>query len=174
MLLPLVVVAALASGCFDDDTAGSDGMAGSSIAPHGEAAISLRITYHRHLDRRHFHGDVVVGDPILLRCDPPATGSEIGDAGADGAVDDARSACLALRSFPRRYFGTPTWTCRYTHAWVTVQGLFEGSSVRRRYDLCEYPQARAWTDLGGTTLRASVPAGSPEASTGQSGGASAP
>lgn len=87
--------------------------------------------------------------PLTLRCSPPA-----------GTIPAADVACFAISRAPSRYFGRSTASCigpplRWS---VRGRGTFRGRPIRRTYDMCDFPEARSWTDLGGTKLVGIVPA----------------
>jgi hypothetical protein len=90
-------------------------------------------------------GDIVHrrSPPLTLRCSPPG-----------GTLPEPDVACFAIATDRARYFGQPSAGCigpplRWS---VHIKGKFRGQHVRRVYDMCDYPEARAWTDLGGTDL----------------------
>jgi hypothetical protein len=117
-------------------------------------STTFTITY-RHDQLRQTGPMVKVSDPPLhLSCNP-----------AVGDVTNPAEACRLIQAHPARYIGRAGHVCRgpVTRWDVKIHGLFRGRPVSRDYDMCDYPQARAWTDLGGTTLIGVVPAGSPEA-----------
>jgi hypothetical protein len=96
---------------------------------------------------------VSVLDRVTLTCDP-----------AGGNLPDPATACGKLQADPDRYVGPATdavcigpvirWS-------VSISGHLDGRKVSHSYDMCDYPQAAAWTDLGGTKLKGVVPPGSP-------------
>jgi len=155
----LVVIAVLAGGCLGSGSGalGSSGRSDSTIPPHGGPFTSLKITYRGDAFQNGKVVQVTVGQPILLSCDPPS-----------GHVMDPTAACRLLHANRKRFVGRASPDCMGgPMRWnVTIQGLLFGHPVRRRYDMCDYPEARAWTDLGGTQLIGIVPGGSPEAQAG--------
>jgi hypothetical protein len=144
------VIALLAAGCYDSGSA-------SGPLPSQTARVpltALRITYQRDEIRNGQVVRVVSGHPITLRCDPPS-----------GGVTDSASACSQIDADPQRFIGRVSGGSCVGPAlrWrVGIRGVVEGRPVNVRYDMCDYPEARAWTDLGGTQLVGVVPAGSPE------------
>jgi hypothetical protein len=117
-------------------------------------STTFTITY-RHDQLQQTGPMVRVSDPPLhLSCNP-----------AVGDVTNPAEACRLIQAHPARYIGRAGHVCRgpVTRWDVKIHGLFRGRPVSRDYDMCDYPQARAWTDLGGTTFIGVVPAGSPEA-----------
>ena len=147
-LLVASVLLVVAPACFGDD-ADSTHTAGSSPT----VTTELTIVYNRDVIR---NDKVVVihSSPLTLTCDP-----------ASGDVTNPAAACRALKTHPERFVGHASAGCigppfRWS---VTIAGELDGQPVSRTYDMCAYPQARAWTDLGGTKLVGIVPASSPEA-----------
>lgn len=91
--------------------------------------------------------------PVTLRCSP-----------AGGTVPEPKLACFAIGSDPGRYFGQASAGCiGPTLRWsVRITRTFRAQHVGRTYDMCDVPEARAWTDLGGTNLVGIVSARSVE------------
>jgi PASTA domain len=87
--------------------------------------------------------------PLTLRCSPPG-----------GTLPNPAVACFAIEHSPGRYLGHGAAGCfGPLFRWaIHVTGTFRGQPVRRTYDMCAIPEARAWTDLGGTPLVGIVPA----------------
>ena len=138
----------LAPACFGDDAA-TNQPAESSPTP----TTRLAIVYNRDV----FRNEKLVAvhsKPLTLACNPAA-----------GDVTDPAAACRALATHPNRFVGRVASTCvGPPNRWsVTITGELDGQRISRTYDMCAYPEARAWTDLGGTKLIGVVPAGSPEA-----------
>ena len=86
---------------------------------------------------------------LTLRCSPPG-----------GTLPDPDVACFAIGRTPGRYLGRGVAGCigpplRWS---LHITGTFGGQPIRRTYDMCAFPEARSWTDLGGTCLVGIVPA----------------
>jgi Subtilisin inhibitor-like len=128
----LATVVALAPAC----------VGGGSAEPGTELTV---------LYERQTHASVL--DRVTLTCDP-----------AGGNLSDPAAACRRLHADPDRYVGqVMDVACigpviRWS---VTISGHLDGRKVSHSYDVCDYPQASAWTDLGGTKLKGVVPAVSP-------------
>ena len=141
----LLVASALlvvAPACFGDDAAGTH-PAELSPTPTTELTIAYKADAFNH------------SAPLTLTCNP-----------VSGDVTNPAAACRLLAAHPDRFVGLPSaWACfGGEHRWsVTISGELDGQPVANTYDMCAYPQARAWTDLGGTDLIGVVPARSPEA-----------
>jgi hypothetical protein len=102
---------------------------------------SLTITY-RHGAFQHHKFVTLSSVPLFLSCDP-----------ASGTLPNPARACHLIQTDPM-YVGEPTSTCfgpllRWD---VKITGTIRGKGVSRDYDMCDDPQARAWTDLGGAKL----------------------
>jgi hypothetical protein len=111
-------------------------------------ATSLTITY-RHTAIQH-RKEVLLSDrPLFLSCDP-----------ASGTLPDPARACHLIQTRPR-YVAQVTGVSCIGGAlrWdVQIAGRILGKPVSRDYDMCAYPQARLWTNLGGTHYQGIVPA----------------
>jgi hypothetical protein len=135
-MVAIPVVAALAGGCV-----------GGSAA---EPGTDLTILYER-------APHITMLDRLTLTCDP-----------AGGSLPNPSAACRAIHADPNRFVGkvkAPSCIGGVVRWSVTVSGHLDTRRVSHTYDECDYPQARAWTDLGGTKLIGVVPASSPEALT---------
>jgi hypothetical protein len=142
------VLLVVAPACFGDDAAGTR-PAESGPTP----TTDLAVVYNRDVFR---NGESVVvhSRPLTLACNP-----------ASGDVTDPAAACRALATHPSRFVGRASPSCiGPPNRWsVTITGGLGGQPISRTYDMCAYPEARAWTDLGGTKIVGVVPAGSPRA-----------
>ena len=111
-----------------------------------EPTTDLTVLYER-------EPHVSVLDRVTLTCDP-----------AGGNLPDPSAACRKLHADSERYVGQATDAAcigpviRWS---VTISGQLDGRKVSRSYDMCDYPQASTWTDLGGTKLKGVVPANGP-------------
>jgi len=81
--------------------------------------------------------------PLTLHCSPPG-----------GSLPDPAVACFAIERSPGRYLGRGAAGCigpsvRWS---LDITGTYRGRPIRRTYDMCAAPEARAWTDLGGSRL----------------------
>jgi hypothetical protein len=133
-LMPALALALLVSACF-----------GGSAARRPVTA--LRIVYSRDV-MRGTKPAVVHSRPLTLACDPPS-----------GDLRDPAAACHALLAHPATFVGRPRSACigpilRWS---VHISGALRGRRISRTYDMCAYPQAHAWTHLGGTKLIGVVP-----------------
>ena len=129
------ILALLATACL-----GSTG--GSSTAVSRPPPTNLTIVYVRDLIA---NGKTVHrrSARLTLRCSPPG-----------GSLPNPAVACFAIERSPGRYLGRVAAGCigpqlRWS---LRVGGTFRGQPIRRTYDMCAVPEARAWTDLGGTRL----------------------
>jgi PASTA domain len=137
----LAVLAVLASACL-----GSSGV--SSQVRLRPSATELRIVYVTDVvaQGRTVHRRSTL---LTLRCSPPG-----------GSMPSPAVACFAISHSPGRYLGRGLSGCigpplRWS---LHITGSFRGRSIRRTYDMCAFPEARAWTDLGGTGLVGIIPA----------------
>ena len=119
----------------------------SSSVRHVKPSTVLTIVYRQDTLRA---GKFVVvrSRPLRLTCDP-----------ASGNLPNPAGACRRIQSDRAGFFGTPSGGCfggdlRWS---VAIHGVLDGRRVSRTYDMCAYPQARAWTDLGGTKHNGIVP-----------------
>lgn len=119
-----------------------------------QSTITALTIIYRHDELQNGKIVRVTDPPLHLSCTP-----------AVGDVSNPENACRLIQSHPARFIGKPGISCiGPVIRWdVKIHGLLHGRPVSRDYDMCAYPQARAWTDLGGTKLIGIVPAGSPEA-----------
>ena len=129
-VLAILAGACLGSGHRSSTTASREERTALTIAYVSDGISGSTIVHHRFR-------------PLTLRCSP-----------AGGTLPEARLACFAIGSEPDRYFGQASAGCigpslRWS---VRITGTFRGQDIGRTYDKCDEPQARAWTDLGGTHL----------------------
>jgi hypothetical protein len=110
-------------------------------------ATSLTITYRHNAFQHHNKLLKLSNVPLFLSCDP-----------ASGTLPNPARACHLIQTNPM-YIGEPTGTCAGSAIrWdVKITGTIRDNPVSRDYDMCAYPQARAWTDLGGTNLGGIIP-----------------
>ena len=87
--------------------------------------------------------------PLTLRCSPPG-----------GSLPHPAVACFAIGRNPGATSdaGQPGCIGPALAGRSTSPGRSEDEPIRRRYDMCAVPEARSWTDLGGTRLIGIVPA----------------
>jgi hypothetical protein len=156
LLLLACSVMAFASACLGGSAQSTQPTSASPGVSEATPTTRLAIAYSRD---SYQGGKIVVlhERPLALTCQP-----------ASGDVTDPVAACRALLADPSKFVGRSTATCfGPVERWsVKITGTLAGRPVTRTFDMCDYPQARAWTDLGGTTLIGVVPAGSPEAKAG--------
>jgi hypothetical protein len=120
---------ALAAGCVGGGSADPD--------------TALTVLYER-------APHVSVLERLTLTCHPDG-----------GNLPNPTAACRAIHADPGRFFGEVADVACIGPVirWaVTISGHVDSRKVSQTYDMCDYPEARAWTDLGGTKLDGVVPA----------------